>query len=75
MKKHHVYIAEPLPIFRALTFRQYAPMQMPMGNNSAVSTLEELLAVSDFVTLHVPLSDATTRMIGAAQLQHMRKGR
>ncbi|BDA50267.1 D-3-phosphoglycerate dehydrogenase [Coccomyxa sp. Obi] len=48
--------------------------KMPMGNNSAVATLEELLSVSDFVTLHVPLSDATTRMIGAAQLQHMRKG-
>lgn len=59
----------------ALTFLTNAPVQMPMGNNSAVATLEELLAVADFVTLHVPLSDATTRMIGAAQLQHMRKGR
>ncbi len=49
--------------------------QMPMGNNSAVATLEELLQASEFVTLHVPLSDATTRMIGAEQLKHMKKGR
>jgi D-3-phosphoglycerate dehydrogenase len=48
---------------------------MAMGNNAPVRTLEELLAVSDFVTLHVPLSDATTNMIAAAQLNHMRKGR
>lgn len=50
-------------------------VQMPMGNNRAVASLEELLAASDFVTLHVPLSDATTNMISTAQLQHMRKGR
>ena len=49
--------------------------QMPMGNNAPVASLEGLLGAADFVTLHVPLSDATANMIGAAQIAHMRKGR
>ena len=49
--------------------------QMPMGNNSPVATLEGLLQAVDFVTLHVPLSEATNNMIGAPQLAQMRRGR
>ncbi len=34
--------------------------------------LDELLAASDVVTLHVPLSPATDRLIGAAELKRMK---
>ena len=34
--------------------------------------LDELLAEADFVTLHVPLTDATERMIGEAELGRMK---
>ena len=34
--------------------------------------LDELLATSDIISLHVPLSDATRHLIGAAQLASMR---
>lgn len=37
-------------------------------------TLDELLAESDIVTLHVPLIPATTGLIGAAQLARMKPG-
>jgi D-3-phosphoglycerate dehydrogenase / 2-oxoglutarate reductase len=38
-----------------------------------VETLDELLAVSDVVSLHVPLSDATQRLIAAPQLARMKR--
>ncbi len=47
---------------------------LPMGNNKAVATLEELLATSDFVTLHVPETPQTRNMMGAEQIAHMRDG-
>ena len=50
-------------------------VQMPMGNNTPVETLKELLSGSDFVTLHVPESEATSHMISRWELMHMRKGR
>lgn len=46
--------------------------KLPMGNNSWVNTLEELLASSDFVTLHVPALPSTQGMIGARELAWMR---
>ena len=36
--------------------------------------LDELLAMSDVITIHCPLTPETRGMIGAAQLQRMRKG-
>lgn len=39
-----------------------------------VDTLEALLAASDIVTLHLPLTAATRGLIGAAQLARMRPG-
>ena len=50
-------------------------VQMPMGNNAPVPTLEGLLGAADFVTLHVPLSEATTNMMRAERIAQMRKGR
>jgi D-3-phosphoglycerate dehydrogenase len=39
-----------------------------------VQSLDELLATSDIVTLHVPLTDETRRMISARELQQMKRG-
>lgn len=48
--------------------------KLPMGNNRPVATLEELLAQSDFVTLHVPELPSTKNMIGRAEIAAMKKG-
>ena len=48
--------------------------QLPMGNNREVGSLKELLSGSDFVTLHVPATEQTRKMIGAEQLRQMRPG-
>ena len=47
---------------------------LPMGNNKAVGSLDELLAGSDFVTLHVPETPQTKNMIGETELAQMRDG-
>ncbi|TDR90387.1 phosphoglycerate dehydrogenase [Enterovirga rhinocerotis] len=44
------------------------------GNTEAMRTLADLLAASDVVSLHVPETPATHRMIGAEQLAAMRPG-
>jgi D-3-phosphoglycerate dehydrogenase len=48
--------------------------KLPMGNNHALASLNELLAQSDFVTLHVPATPQTRDMIGAAEIARMRRG-
>jgi len=48
--------------------------RLPMGNNREVGSLKELLASSDFVTLHVPATEQTRKMIGPDQLAQMKKG-
>ena len=48
--------------------------KLPLGNARALETLDQLLAESDFVTLHVPETAQTKNMIGAEQLASMRKG-
>jgi D-3-phosphoglycerate dehydrogenase len=48
--------------------------RLPMGNNHSVKTLDEMLAQSDFVTLHVPETPQTRGMIGARELATMRAG-
>lgn len=47
---------------------------MPLGSARQVEKLPDLLAESDFVTLHVPELPETTELIGAAQLEQMKKG-
>jgi D-3-phosphoglycerate dehydrogenase / 2-oxoglutarate reductase len=48
--------------------------KLPMGNNRATRTLDELLGESDFVTLHVPETAQTREMMGAREMAVMRAG-
>jgi D-3-phosphoglycerate dehydrogenase len=48
--------------------------RMSIGNNRSVDSLNDLLAQSDFVTLHVPATPQTKNMIGRAELSQMRAG-
>jgi D-3-phosphoglycerate dehydrogenase len=48
--------------------------RLPMGNNHATKALDELLAQSDFVTLHVPETPQTRGMFGAREIAAMRSG-
>lgn len=56
----------------------YDPFRLPAETENALgmryASLEELLATSDVVTLHVPLTDSTTHMIGAGQIAAMKNG-
>ena len=47
---------------------------LPMGNNKALDTLEEVLATSDFVTLHVPETPQTKGMIAEREIAQMKDG-
>jgi D-3-phosphoglycerate dehydrogenase len=44
------------------------------GNTEPVASLQELLASSDVVSLHVPENPSTTGMIGAAEIAAMKPG-
>lgn len=48
--------------------------KLTLGNARACGSLDELLAVSDVVTLHVPQTPATRDMMGEAQFARMKKG-
>lgn len=47
---------------------------MPLGMARQAETLEELLNVSDFVTLHVPELPETKNLMSAEQFSQMKKG-
>ncbi|MFT7243655.1 MAG: D-3-phosphoglycerate dehydrogenase [Candidatus Azotimanducaceae bacterium] len=53
---------------------QDAITKLSMGNAQQCKTLDELLAQSDIVTLHVPQDDTTNNMIGREQFQQMKPG-
>jgi D-3-phosphoglycerate dehydrogenase len=48
--------------------------RLPIGNAQACQSIEELLAVSDFVTLHVPGTSLTKNMMNSSRLRQMKKG-
>jgi D-3-phosphoglycerate dehydrogenase len=48
--------------------------KLSLGNARPLSSLEELLRISDTVTLHVPLTSLTRNMISADQVAMMKKG-
>ncbi|MDO5609752.1 MAG: phosphoglycerate dehydrogenase [Pseudomonadota bacterium] len=48
--------------------------KLALGNARSAASLDDLLAYSDMVTLHVPETSATAGMFGAAQLAAMKPG-
>lgn len=48
--------------------------KLPLGNATACGSLEELLQISDMVTLHVPEDETTKDMIGSKELALMKRG-
>lgn len=48
--------------------------KLPMGNATQLDSLEELLAQSDIVTLHVPQAKDTENLMSAERVQQMRHG-
>ncbi len=48
--------------------------KLPLGNASPVRTLEELLNISDVVSLHVPQTPDTNNMMQAEQFAMMKQG-
>jgi D-3-phosphoglycerate dehydrogenase / 2-oxoglutarate reductase len=48
--------------------------KLNLGNAKACPSLQELISISDIVTLHVPETETTKNMIGNAELRLMKKG-
>ncbi len=48
--------------------------KLALGNTRHMPTLDELLAAADVVSLHVPETAATQKMIGAPELAKIRRG-
>ncbi len=48
--------------------------KLPLGNAAPVSTMKELLEVSDFVTVHVPDTAETRNLIAAPEIELMKRG-
>ena len=51
-----------------------SPTSAPATSASRRSTLDELLARADFITLHTPLTDSTRNLIDAAALAKTKRG-
>ena len=48
--------------------------KLPLGNASSVSKLDELIATSDVVSLHVPAVEGTVNLMSAEKISLMKKG-
>ena len=48
--------------------------KLSLGNSKHVKSLNDLLKISDCVTIHVPLTELTRNMISTGQIALMRKG-
>lgn len=48
--------------------------KLPLGNARSMRTLNDLLQEADVVTLHVPATEQTEGLIGAAQIARMKPG-
>lgn len=57
---------------RVLGYDPYVPQDLAASDEITMLSLEELLARSDFVTIHVPLTDHTQGFIDAGRLKAMK---
>lgn len=48
--------------------------KLPLGNAQQIHSMQELMALADVVSLHVPETPQTKEMIGEAELAYMKKG-
>ena len=48
--------------------------KLPLGNAKQISTMQELLAMSDIVSMHVPENATTIKMIGKLEIDMMKSG-
>lgn len=48
--------------------------KLPLGNAKQISTMEELLAISDIVSMHVPENATTIKMISDKEIDAMKSG-
>ena len=48
--------------------------KLPLGNSRQMNSLDELFAESDFITLHVPETPETKKMMGKNEIAKMKKG-
>lgn len=60
---------------RVVAFDPYVtvPPALPVGKIEMLSALDDLLAVADFISVHVPLTPKTRGIIGAEQLAKMKR--
>ena len=66
-------LVRPLQM-KVRVFDPWLPADAKLDGIERVATLDELLAVSDIVSLHCPLTDQTRNVIGVAQIARMRRG-
>jgi D-3-phosphoglycerate dehydrogenase len=59
---------------RVVAHDPFLPADATALGGVALVPLDQLLAAADFLTVHVPLTDATRGMIGAAQLARAKRG-
>jgi D-3-phosphoglycerate dehydrogenase len=48
--------------------------KLPIGNAVSKPTLQSAMSTADFVSLHVPATTETNNLIGATEIQWMKKG-
>ncbi len=59
---------------KVAAYDPYFDSEFAQKNGVVKSTLDEVIAGSDFISLHVPLNEHTKHMIGAAQIETMKQG-
>ena len=55
-----------------LLFDPYLPADAALPDGVSAATLADLLAMSDYVTVHTPLNDETRGLMGAAEFERMK---
>eukprot|EP00611_Tribonema_gayanum_P032883 TRINITY_DN997_c0_g1_i2.p4 TRINITY_DN997_c0_g1~~TRINITY_DN997_c0_g1_i2.p4 ORF type:complete len:102 (+),score=28.75 TRINITY_DN997_c0_g1_i2:794-1099(+) len=58
---------------KVVTPKRKSGSNAPVDGVQVMASLDDVLAVCDYLTLHVPLSDSTRDMIGRDQLAKMKR--